>query len=172
MRRAQCPLVHLCYDSFKPVCWPAGGQASEEASDGWACRWPLRRPLWWSLSFHGNSGPKCYWIWGRLSVKARNVSAQNHRGAILVFTTPEWSFFIPTDSRIWRLQEWHRVRVWRLWNIQGRLWICRAGKSRDVGWRGKSQNELVHQVSGHVFNCLCQVISNDPHLFICFSSSG
>lgn len=79
MSWAQCPWVHFCCDSFKPVCWPAGGQASEEARDGGAWRWPLPRPLWWSLSFHGNSGPECYWLWGRLNANARNVStlAQN-----------------------------------------------------------------------------------------------
>lgn len=146
MISAQCPLVHLCNDSFKPVCWPAGEQASEEASGGGVWRWPLRRPLWWSLSFHGNSGPECYRIWGRLNANTRNVftSAQNRWEVIFIFTTlvANGVFHSLTDSWIWRLQEWHRVRVWRVWNIWGRLWLRRAGKSRDVGWRGKSQSEL------------------------------
>lgn len=72
-----------------------------------------------------------------------------------------------TDSWIWGLQEWHGIRVWRVRSIRGWLWLCRAGQSTDVAWRGKSQSELIHQVSGCVFNCLCQLISNNPHLFIC-----
>ncbi len=78
MRTAQCPLVHLCYDSFKSVL-SAGRQASDKASGGGVWRWPLQRPLWWSLSFHGNSGPECDWIWGRLNANTRNVFVSAHK---------------------------------------------------------------------------------------------
>lgn len=147
---------------IEPMCWPAGGHASEGASNGGVWRWPLRRPLRWSLSFHGNGGPECNRLWGRSIENARNFPAQTNYEFILVFTTPEWSFFSLIGSWLWILQEWHRARVWRVWIIRRRLWLCRAGRSRDVGCRGNSQHEL-HQISSHNFKCKCQVICKNPH---------
>lgn len=52
-----------------------------------------------------------------------------------------------------------------------------AERDRAETWNGEVSLKVnsvheIHQVSGHILNCLCQVISNNPYLFICFSSSG
>lgn len=128
------PLLSL--DSLKSVRLPAGGHASGEGSGGGVWRWSLRRPVWRCLRFHINCEPKRHRARGRSNTNTRGTfkSRQKSRKVKLVFTA---IFLTPTDSWLWRVQQWHGGRVRGVWNLRGRLWLCRTGKSGDVERWGK-----------------------------------
>lgn len=80
------------------------------------------------------------------------MSSAQHRNTEVIWLSLHQSLIVCyslTDSWIWGFQEWYRVRVWGVWNVRGWLWLCKAGKGSDMGWRGKSHSDLIHQVSGH-----------------------
>lgn len=51
-----------------------------------------------------------------------------------------------------------------------------AERDRAETWNGEVNlgvnSHKIHQVSGGIINCLCEVSPNKPYLFICLSSSG
>lgn len=92
MESALCLLFGSRHDSDARLCWCAGGTASEEASGGGVWRWLLQWPLWRSLGIHGNSGPQCHRVWGRLNMRAS--SPQQCGDNFELFDGCWWGFYI------------------------------------------------------------------------------